>query len=354
MTQNETLQHVLDNQTTAVLLLDESFQLKYINTAGEMLFAASARQVLGTAIQSLIPNAGSVLGILEKSHRSRSAYTEHGIQLVLRPHHTVTVDCSITPLNERGRGKELLLELLQIDRHMRIAREEQLLDQYQNTRLLLRGLAHEIKNPLGGLRGAAQLLEKETGGRELKEYTDIIIGESDRLQNLLNRILGPRTLPKKENINIHKVLENVRLLVQAETPENISISRDYDPSIPDIFIDEDQLFQAVLNITRNAMQALGQAGEILIRTRTQRHFTLGQNIYKLAVQVEIIDNGPGIPDEMIEKIFYPMITSRPEGTGLGLTIAQSLVNQHNGIIECTSQPGETLFRITLPLEQHHE
>jgi len=244
--------------------------------------------------------------------------------------------------------------MAQVDHHMRITREENLLAQHNAARAVVRGLAHEIKNPLGGLRGAAQLLERELSDESLKEYTSIIIGEADRLQNLLNRMLGPNTVPHKRPINIHQVLERVRGVVLAEVPVGVEIIRDYDPSIPDFNADPDQLIQALLNIVRNAVQAIDGSGEITLRTRVQRQFTIGQHRYKLAARVDVIDNGPGIPADMLESIFYPMVTTRPEGTGLGLSIAQSLVQQHDGLIECTSRPGRTVFTVLLPLEKAHE
>ena len=228
--------------------------------------------------------------------------------------------------------------------------------QHQAARAVVRGLAHEIKNPLGGLRGAAQLLERELSDESLKEYTRVIIGEADRLRNLVNRMLGPNTLPQKALINIHHVLERVRSVVLADTPvgalnaaPGVRIIRDYDPSIPDFQADRDQLIQAVLNIVRNAVQAVGDTGDITLRTRIQRQATISQQRYKLAVRIDIVDNGPGIPTDMLENIFYPLVTGRPEGTGLGLSIAQSLINQHQGLIECTSRSGQTIFTLLLPL-----
>ena len=204
--------------------------------------------------------------------------------------------------------------------------------------MLVRGMAHEIKNPLSGLRGAAQLLERELHDISLKEYTQVIIDEADRLQNLLNRMLGPNTPPHKQQINIHTVLERVYTLTQAEVSAGIEIARD----------------QAILNIVRNAIHAVGDQGHIIIRSRTQRQVTIGQQRYRLAVRIDIIDDGPGIPATISETIFYPMVTGNPEGTGLGLPIAQSLINQHGGLIECNSQSQHTVFTIFLPLETHYE
>jgi two-component system nitrogen regulation sensor histidine kinase GlnL len=249
---------------------------------------------------------------------------------------------------------EILVEFQQVDNHLRISKEEQLVTQQNTARLLVRGLAHEIKNPLGGLRGAAQLLDLELHDPELKEYTQIIIDESDRLQGLLDKMLGPNKLPNKKSLNIHEVLERVRQLVQAESSGSLLIKSDYDPSIPDIYADKDQLIQAILNIARNAVQALNGKGNIIFKTRIHRQMNIGRKRYKLAVKCDIIDNGPGVDPAMMSQIFYPMITGRAEGTGLGLSIAQALINQHSGLIECNSEPGKTVFSISLPMETGNE
>lgn len=226
--------------------------------------------------------------------------------------------------------------------------------QQNAARMLLRGLAHEIKNPLGGLRGAAQLLDQELPDDELREYTRIIIEESDRLQSLVDRMLAPNKPPHKSLINIHRVLERVRQLVQVEAPVGVKLNRDYDPSMPALYGDGDQLIQAILNIVRNAAQALGDKGKITIRTRIHRQVTIGLNRHPLVAKIDVVDDGPGIKAELLNQIFYPMVTGRAEGTGLGLSIAQSLISQHGGLVECESKPGETIFSIFLPLEKKHE
>lgn len=348
-------QRILENLTYAVVLFDADLCLNYINPAGEMLFKVSAKRLIGKRATTLLPSGSHLLEAIEKGLQSGHPFTEHELQITLPGRRELTVDCTITPLASADEGTSLLVELQQLDRQLRISREGQQLAQQETLRSLVRGLAHEIKNPLGGLRGAAQLLERELPSPELKEYTNIIIGEADRLRNLVNRLLGPNTLPHKELINIHEILEHVRQLINVEKPGDISFVTDYDPSIPEISADRDQLVQAVLNIIGNAVQAIGERGEIILRTRTLRQFTIGQTCHKLACQVEIIDNGPGIPKEMMESIFYPMVTGRADGTGLGLSIAQSLINQHGGLIQCESRPGRTRFRLLLPLnnsEQH--
>src|SRR5690606_6049167 len=226
-----------------------------------------------------------------------------------------------------------------------------------NTRALVRGLAHEIKNPLGGLRGAAQLLARELPDSGLKDYTNIIIQEADRLRNLVDRMLGPHKVPDRKPLNVHEVIERVRQLLDVETHGQIEFVRDYDPSLPDLRGDKEQLIQAVLNVGRNAVEAINRASppikqpRILLRTRALRQFTIGTNRHRLVVRMEIIDNGPGVPPKLLETIFLPMVSGRPDGTGLGLSIAQSIINHHNGLIECTSQPGNTNFSIYTPVGQ---
>ncbi len=350
MKYNNTVHRIIENLNTAVLLFDERRSLQYINPAGEILFENSARHLLGQSLENLWPDSKNFTGTLLQSLENGHAYTEREVSLHLPQDKSITVDLTVSPLWDARQKRELLVELLHVDRHLRIAREEDLLDQYQATRTLIRGMAHEIKNPLGGLRGAAQLLEQELIDDNLREYTQIIMDEADRLKNLLNRMLGPNTLPQKRMMNIHEVLERVRTLVQAEVSPDIKIIRDYDPSIPDLLADPDQLIQALLNIVRNAMQSLAGRGQIILNTRAQRNFTIGHKLHRLVARVDITDDGPGIPGDIIKKVFYPMITGRPDGTGLGLSIAQSLVNQHGGLIECTSQPGKTIFTVILPLE----
>lgn len=336
---------LLEALNTAVLLLDGALQLRYLNPAAENMFEISRRQALGQYLPGIVRANASLVSRLQDALRSQCPFTERELELYTAVSgQRMTIDCVVTPLSQC----ELLLETMQVDHHLRIAHEELLLSQQQAARELLRGLAHEIKNPLGGLRGAAQLLESELAQDELKEYTQVIIGEADRLRNLVNRMLGPNNVPVKQPVNIHQILEHVRSLVGVEQDSGLTIERQYDPSIPDLLADSELLVQAFLNLVRNAAEV--GANHIVLRTRTERRFTIGHKRYKLVLRVDIIDDGPGIPVELRERIFYPMVTGRAEGTGLGLSIAQSLVNQHHGIIEFTSAPGNTVFTIFLPLE----
>lgn len=345
----------LDSLASAVLLLDPQLGVRYANPAAEMLLAISSRQIIGHPIEGLLRSEEDVLiRHVRRACELGQPLTEREVSLLQPEGRQVTVDCTAVPLSALDGEPGLLIEMQQVDRHLRITREEQLISQQEATRDVVRGLAHEIKNPLGGLRGAAQLLEAELEDRELKEYTKVIIDEADRLQTLVNRMLGPNRMPAYARVSIHQVLERVYTLVRAEVGERVQLQRDYDPSIPDLIGDMDQLIQAVLNIVRNAVRAVGDGGTVILRTRVQRQFTIGNTRHRLVMQLDIIDNGPGIPEEIREKIFYPMVTSGTGGMGLGLSIAQSLINQHKGLIECRSRPGKTVFTVYLPVEMNND
>jgi two-component system nitrogen regulation sensor histidine kinase GlnL len=353
MMKPQALAKVVENLHTTVMVLDDALRLRYINPAGEILFAASAQRFIGLPLGELIFDE-ELVEALSQVRQTFSPFTERELVLNLGFDHRVTVDLTALPLQEEGLGDGLLVEMKQQDRHLRISREEGLLAQSHATRALVRGLAHEIKNPLGGLRGAAQLLERELHNEELKEYTHIIISEADRLQALMNQMLGPNTLPRQRLLNIHEPLERVRQVVAAELSEKIRLVRDYDPSIPEIHADMDQLIQALMNLVRNAAQAVGDEGEIILRTRSMRRYTIGHTLHKLVARIDIIDNGPGISPEMRESLFLPMITGRTDGTGLGLPIAQSMINLNGGLIEWESQPGKTVFTVLLPVAAEDE
>lgn len=345
-------QKILDHLNEAILLFNRELVLIYINSTGEALLAESAKHMLGRKAEEIFKSsATSVVANLQQCLHGNDALVDREI-LLDSLKQSITVNLSVTPVLEGNGCDGILVELQPLDRHLRISKEEQLVEQHHISRMLVRGLAHEIKNPLGGLRGAAQLLDLELEDSELKEYTQIIIAEADRLKDLMDKMLGPNKLPQKHELNIHQVLERVRQLVTAECSGNIKIKCDYDPSIPALEADKNQLIQAFLNIVRNAVQAIDDSGEIILKTRIHRKMTIGRKNYKLLVKTDIIDNGIGIKEEMIGQIFYPMITGRAEGTGLGLSISQSLINQHNGLIECNSEPGRTVFSVYLPLENH--
>ncbi len=346
---------VLDHLNTAVMLFGSDLRLRYLNPAAEMLFQVSSRHVVGQHAKSLLPCPGrKVEHRLNMALRSRHPFTERELNVSVIDGRTITVNCTVLPLHHFDAEPELLVELYQVDRQLRITREEHLLSQHHATQALIRGLAHEIKNPLGGLRGAAQLLERELHDPGLREYTRIIIDEADRLQSLMNRMIGPNRMPTRAQVNIHTVLEHVRGLILAEYPGGPAVLRDYDPSIPEFTADQDRLIQAFLNIARNAAAAAGKDGRVELRTRVLRQFTIGAHRHRLVLRAEVRDDGPGIPEELKDQIFFPMVSGHPGGTGLGLPIAQELINQHGGLIECESRTGDTRFFVYLPLESDHD
>jgi len=337
----------LEMLATAVFVLDENFLVSYTNPAAENLFAVSAKHVVGLPLHQVFAEGGELAAAVDYALQHNSSFTEHDLTLLGPSEQKLQVSCTVTPLEGEKAG--LLLEFHQMDQQLKVAREERMLLQQQANRELIRNLAHEIKNPLGGIRGAAQLLEHELPRPSLREYTQVIIKEADRLQSLMDRLLTPHRLPHIAPVNIHEVLERVRSVLLAETPHGILIRRDYDTSIPDLFGDKEQLIQALLNIARNAVQAMQGKGEIMLRTRIARQVTLAKKRHRLAAMIQVIDNGPGIPEAIRERIFYPLVSGRAEGSGLGLTLAQTFVNEHHGTIECDSRPGYTCFTLLLPL-----
>ncbi len=342
---------ITEHLTTAVVTLDARLKMVSLNPAAEVLLSISQRQAGGLEFAELIGPHSTVLVGLARCISDGHPYTEREADLSLHGGGKLKVDVSVSVLPESAAPMRLLVEMRQVDWRLRIAREENLLAQYSAARALAKGFAHEVKNPLGGLRGAAQLLDQQLRDPELKQYTAIVIREADRLRKLVDTMLGPHVPPQPRSVNLHQVLEEVRLLVMAEIGDGrVEIVRDYDPSIPALTADHDQLIQALLNIVRNAVQAVNDAGTVSIRTRIQRQCMIGNRRSRLAAQIEVTDNGPGISPEMIGHIFMPMVSSKPRGTGLGLCIAQNLINQHHGLIECASRPGDTRFTVTLPVE----
>ena len=341
---------LLDNLYTAVLVFDDQLRLIDINNAGETLFFISRSRMYGHTAHEILVASHKLLENIERTRATRQSRMEWGINLDLPDARTMRVDCIVTPVVEGETCKEVVLELINADSRVRALRESNLSYVHDAGRKSLSGIAHEIKNPLGGLRGAAQLLERELNGSSLVEYTQIIISEADRLRNLVDRMLAPVTSNRTSRANIHSVLEHTCRIVEAESEFNISIRRDYDPSLPAFRADREQLIQAMLNIVRNAAQAIDEDGEVLIRTRIKRRCTIRRKHYKLALQIDVIDNGPGVPAEIEEHVFYPMVTGRAGGSGLGLPISQSLIQSHDGIIQYERIDDRTHFRILLPVE----
>jgi len=341
----------LDLLATAVVVLDDEFVVRYANPAAENLLTAGARSLIGQPFLGFFAERAELERSLEDARVIHWDYSARNVTYVRTGRQPVPLSCTVTRIDSFGMA--LLAELRPISEQLRIEREARMESEQQANRELIRNLAHEIKNPLGGLRGSAQLLEGELElsalGRarihELREYTQVIIKEADRLQTLMDRMLTPHRAPRLEPLGMHEVLERVRSLVRAEF--GVEIVRDYDPSLPDILGDREQLIQAVLNIARNAAQVGSE--NVAFRTRAVRQVTILKRRYKLALELQVIDDGPGVPEEIQDRIFNPLVSGREGGTGLGLSLAQTFVHYHHGVIEFESRPGRTIFRILLPI-----
>jgi two-component system, NtrC family, nitrogen regulation sensor histidine kinase GlnL len=345
---------LFDSLSTGIVVLDAQLCPIYANVSAQDFMAASLRQARGRPFSELFYDSRQLLEVLRRSLNNLETCTQH--ELVLKAVGSAAnrdpgvVDLIVTPLEGQVTGTYLLLELTDATQRQRITRDNDILADMDASRLMVRQLAHEVKNPLGGLRGAAQLLEKELADAGLREYTAIIISEADRLVSLVDSMAGSNSPPSKTLLNIHEICEHVVKLIRAEAPATLLVERDYDPSVPDGVFDRNQLVQALLNVVRNAMQAVGAQGKIIVRTRVRSNMGIGKARHRLVAVMEIEDNGPGVPPDLVKTLFLPLVTGRTNGSGLGLAVAQDLATRHGGIIEFTSQPGRTIFSMLLPLE----
>lgn len=343
-------QQQLPNQmATAVVVLDKSLVIQYVNPSAEALLVKSFDKLYGHKINEAFFYCSISNERFQQLLDTGQEFTDSDVVLDFFSHDSITVELSASSV-EFNNKPHLLLELKRVDQQKMISIEAFQQQQWESARDLIKGLAHEIKNPLGGLRGAAQLLNRELT-QDQQEYTKMIIDQADRLTNLVDRLLGPNQLPVIKLQNIHQVLEKVHQLVKFDNPKEIKLHRDYDPSIPEIEFDEGKLQQAVLNIVRNAIQAIPAGGNITLKTRVASNQTINGRKVRLCVNINIIDDGPGIPQAIQDTLFYPMVTGRPNGTGIGLSISQTLIHQHHGKISCKSRPGKTNFTILLPISE---
>lgn len=343
-------QQSLANQlVTAVIILNDSLEIVYINPAAEALLNRSIYRLYGITSDKIFADTSINRHRLEQLLETGQEFTDSDIIIELNANHRFTAEVTASSVDLQN-SPHVLLEVKQIDQQKQISLEVFQHQQWLAARDLIKGLAHEIKNPLGGLRGAAQLLSREVN-QDQQEYTSMIIEQADRLTNLVDRLLGPNQLPQFKKQNIHSILEKVCQLVSFSTNKKMILARDYDPSLPYIECDQEKLQQAVLNIVNNAIQVITDKNKIKIRTRIASNKTIYGKRVKLAVKISIIDDGPGIPAEIQDTLFYPMVSGRSNGTGLGLSISQTLVNQHQGKLSCHSRPGHTEFTILLPLSQ---
>ena len=341
---------LLDALSTGIVMLDRELCAVYANVAAQDLLAFSLKMARGRPFIELLHDAEGLKGLLRRSLETGEALADREVALrpAGAPREPRTLDVTITPVSGIT-GPQLLLEIADTTQRQRISRENDLLARLDGSRLMVRQLAHEIKNPLGGLRGAAQLLERELPAAELKEYTQLIIGEADRLTALVDSMSGPVRAPAKSLMNVHEICEHVFQLLRAEAPAGVRIERDYDPSLPEAMLDRHQLIQALLNVARNALQAQGDLGRIVLRTRARSNVSIGSALHRLVAAVQVEDQGPGVPPHLRASIFYPLVTGRANGTGLGLAVAQELVTRNGGLIEFESEAGRTVFTLLLPL-----
>ena len=340
----------LDLLSSAVVLVDGELLVRYLNPSAENLFAISQRKLIGQPLRNLLGDSPALGNALRSALSTNWSYTGQDLKIQVPGGDKINIDCTVSPVD--ADGARLLLEFRPIETQLRVAREELLLHQQQASRELIRNLAHEIKNPLGGIRGSAQLLQSELSDPQLHEYTKVIIAETDRLQDLMSRLLTSHNMVRPAMLNIHDVLERVRRLILAEFPE-ILITRDYDTSLPELTADREQLIQALLNIVRNAAQALAGKGEIALRSRVARQVTIAKRRFKMALELQVTDDGPGIPEEIRDKIFYPLVSGRDGGSGLGLSLAQNFIERHQGMIEVDSRPGRTCFTVLIPIPERN-
>jgi two-component system nitrogen regulation sensor histidine kinase GlnL len=344
---------LLDGLVTSVFLLDQDLRVEYLNVAGQTLLGLGPNQAVGRNIAELMRAPEPLLPMFDRARKGGEGVVQRELAWPAAAGVDRILDCAVTQIALGGDQVRLLLEIEDITQHRRLTRENALLAQLGGSRLMVRQLAHEIKNPLGGLRGAAQLLERELLDPALREYTRVIISEADRLTHLLDSMLGPGRPPAKQLINVHEILERVYHLLRSEAPEGVSVERDYDPSLPPLTVDPNHIIQAMLNLGRNALQALSTAKSsprLILRTRAVSNVSLGAQRHRLVASIQFEDNGPGVLPEIRDTIFYPLVSGRSDGTGLGLGIAQDLVSRHGGLIEFDSAPGRTIFVISLPMD----
>ncbi|QJR80131.1 nitrogen regulation protein NR(II) [Alteromonas pelagimontana] len=348
------MNNLLNNLNTVLVMIDDRLNIVYANHASEALFETGTKQLYGHPLSDFFMPDSINKARLRAALRRGEDFTENEVRLSFKDNRFVLADLTVTNL-QTEEGPRLLFEVRKIDQQRRISRENQQNAQHFAARELIRGLAHEIKNPLGGIRGAAQLLEKELNDDEQKEFTQMIIEQSDRLRMLVDRLLGPNSLPRLKWSNLHQTLERVRNLMKVDSDTPITIIRDYDPSIPDVRVDQDMIQQAVLNIVRNSVQALSESQtanpQIRLITRVGRQMTIQGQRHALVAKIQIVDNGPGIPMAIKDTLFYPMVSSKQNGSGLGLSIAQTMINHHRGKIEVDSHPGHTAFVLYLPIDR---
>jgi two-component system, NtrC family, nitrogen regulation sensor histidine kinase GlnL len=341
----------LENLSTGVIVLGAALDVVYANPAAEQLLGISRQQLIGHDLLGVVRSLEVLRPMLERVHATGQELSRREVLVGAASDEGLLLDCALSIAEGEAGARQLLLEMTDASRRVRIDREKALFSQLEASRSMVRQLAHELRNPLGGIRGSAQLLERQLESPAQKDYTTLIMREADRLVGLTTALLGPAGAAAKELLNIHELLEHVRQLVLAESGPAVQLERDYDPSLPPTLLDRNLVIQAMLNLARNALEAISGRGRIVFRTRVLSNETIGHLRHRLVACVEIEDDGPGVPRELRETLFFPLVTGRPGGSGLGLAVAQDLVSRHDGLIEYSSRPGRTVFRMLFPITE---
>ncbi len=343
---------LVDSLATGIVVLDAQLCVVYANVAAQTLLAMSFNQARGRPVSELFAESNGMSATLRRARDEGEGFSEREVTIrpATMPRETRVLDITVTPLQGQATGTHLLLELSDETQRTRFIRESEQRARLEGSRMMTRQLAHEIKNPLGGLRGAAQLLARQLADPGQREYTTVIINEADRLTALVDAMSGPMRPPQRVLTNVHEICEHVFRLLRAEARPTVLLDRDYDPSVPEGPLDRHQLVQALLNVARNAMQAVGERGRIVLRTRVVSNTRIGLERCRLAVRIDVEDDGPGVPEHIRSSLFYPLVTGRADGTGLGLAVAQEIVTRNRGAIEFRSEPGCTVFSLLLPLD----
>jgi len=342
---------IIENMNVALMAADEQGVIAAVNTSAENLFLISRRFLVGKNLEDIFERQQSLVDVIQRASQTNSRYSVREVEFSY--YGGFEADITITPVLNGREKNGVLIEVIRTDRTSRLAQETRNLEQQQSNRLMMRSMSHEIKNPLSGIRGAAQLLSSELANPELQEFTDVIIRESDRLTNLVSRVMGSHKQYESEPVNIHYVIEHVTKVMKASRPDTLLIEKDYDPSLPEIIGDSEQLIQAVMNIVKNAVEIQESSATQLvgIRTRLERNFTIAKKLHRNLIKLQIWDDGKGVPENIKEFIFNPMITGRAEGTGLGLSISQEIIQRHNGLIVLEDYNEQTCFSIYLPIDR---
>jgi len=336
---------LLDQLATPLLLLDGESRIHYANPACASWLGVSPRRLVEQSLVVLEADVPGKLGALvERATATGLILQARRVGLAPQGGAERFADVHVVPLANAAP----LFAALEFHPVAEFPGMDPAIEMPAALSAALKGLAHEVRNPLAGLQGAAQLLGRRLRDPDERRYLDVITAESDRLSALVERLLVPQAPRPFAPVNVHEVLERVRVLAEADAGWSVVVQRDYDPSLPELAGDTDRLVQAVWNLVRNALES--GSSEIRLRTRAEHEVAIADEPVKLAVRVDVIDNGRGVPDDLGTRIFLPLVSGRAEGTGLGLPLAQAVAREHRGALSFRSRPGHTVFTLLLPVE----